>query len=136
MFICDSCCKDMCVDPMAHLIAPRSFGPCEQCGKTKTCADISQEYFDSGRFDSKEVHKVKSIAHVRVIRQVFQRGFHYAVSHCVEIIRDGKKRQYFHTSNRWRKWLLNNTDTYLFGGEDRIYPRGRITKLGVSINGQ
>ena len=135
MFLCDTCCKELCIDPMAHILAPRSFGPCERCTKTKTCADIQQGYFDSGRFDTKEVHKVKSIAHVRVIRQVFQRGYHHAVSYYVEIVRDGNKRLYFHSSNHWRKWLLDHTDCYLFGGDDRIYPRGKVTGLGVPING-
>lgn len=39
MFLCDDCATGR-VDPFDLLIAPRSHGPCEVCGRTRVCADL------------------------------------------------------------------------------------------------
>jgi hypothetical protein len=72
-----------------------------------------------------------TVAHIKILRQVYNRGDHFVIGWLVEINRDGKKRIYLHASEIWRKWLEEHTGTYIFGDDDRFYPANAMNKFGM-----
>ena len=56
MFVCDECAKENNVDNF-YMMLFRSYGPCEMCGKTRSCGDVPCHAIgnnDEGTDDDKE----------------------------------------------------------------------------------
>lgn len=72
-----------------------------------------------------------TIAYIKIIHQVYYYSIGYVKGWLIEIRRDGKRRIYAHTSKTWRLWLEKHTGTYIFGGENRFYPKEAFNKFGI-----